>query len=123
MMVDGEASVNIMPLAMFKQLGHTDADLKRTNLSLSGFSGELTGAQGIISKELIVSSKTMPIVFFMVDVRGRYNVLLGHDWIHANKCVPSTLHQCLIQWVRNQVETVEADGEACVAMTDWQIDV
>jgi hypothetical protein len=118
MMVDGEASVNIMPLAVFKQLGHTDADLKQTNLSLSGFSGEPTGAQGIILKELIVSSKTMPIAFFVVDVRGRYNVLLGHDWIHANKCVPSTLHQCLIQWVRNQVETVEADGEACVAMTD-----
>jgi hypothetical protein len=34
----------------------------------------------------------MPMTFFMVDVRGRYSVLLGRDWIHTNECVPSTLH-------------------------------
>jgi hypothetical protein len=77
MMVDGRASVNIMHLAVFKQLGHIDADLKWTNLSLSVFSAEPPKAQGIISKEVIVGSKTMPTTFFMVDVRGRYNVLLG----------------------------------------------
>jgi hypothetical protein len=33
--------------------------------------------------------------FFMVDVRGHYNVLLRRDWIHANECVPSTLNQCV----------------------------
>jgi hypothetical protein len=29
-------------------------------------------------------------------VQSNYRVLLGHDWIHANHCVPSTLHQFLI---------------------------
>jgi hypothetical protein len=58
MMVDGRASVNIMPLVVLKQLGHIDADVKRTILSLSGFSDEPAEVQGIISKELTVSSKT-----------------------------------------------------------------
>jgi hypothetical protein len=40
MMVDGGASINIMLLMVFKRLGHMEADLKRTNLSLSGFSSE-----------------------------------------------------------------------------------
>ena len=61
----------------------------------------------------------------MVDVKGRYNVLLGRDWLHANCCVPSTLHQCLIQWVDDNVEVVEADNSVCIAVTevsvDWQL--
>jgi hypothetical protein len=61
-------------------------------MSLSGFSGEPAEARGIVSKELTVGSKTVPTAFFIVDVKGRYNVLLGRDWIHMNDCVPSTLH-------------------------------
>jgi hypothetical protein len=26
------------------------------------------------------------------DIIDNYNVILGRDWIHANQCVPSTLH-------------------------------
>jgi hypothetical protein len=50
-----------------------------------------------VSTELTGGSKIISIVFFVVDVKGRYNVLLGPDWIHANECVSSTLHQCLMQ--------------------------
>ena len=34
-----------------------------------------------MSVELTVGSKTVPTTFFVVDVKGRYNVLLGRDWI------------------------------------------
>jgi hypothetical protein len=39
MLIDGGASVNILPLSLFKKLGHVEGDLKHTNLSLSGFAG------------------------------------------------------------------------------------
>jgi hypothetical protein len=96
MLVDGGASVNILPLSLFKTLGHVEGDLKRTNLSLSIFAGGLTEAIGIIYKEVTVGSKTVPTAFFVVDVKGHYNMLLGQDWIHANECVPSTLHQFIM---------------------------
>jgi hypothetical protein len=99
MLVDGGASVNILPLLLFKKLGYIEGDLKCTNLSLSGFACDPTKAKGIICKEVMVGSKTVPMAFFMVDVKGCYNVLLGRDWIHANECVSSTLHQCIIQWI------------------------
>jgi hypothetical protein len=38
----------------------------------------------------------MLTVFLVVDVKGKYNVLLGRDCIHANGCVPSMLHQCIV---------------------------
>jgi hypothetical protein len=123
MLVDGGASVNIMPWTVFKMLGHKDKDLKKTNLSLSRFIGEPAEAKWVVCKELTVGSKTIPTAFFVVDVKGRYNVLLGHDWIHANGCVPSTLHQCVVQWVGDQVEVVGADEDTCIAMAKTQEDI
>jgi hypothetical protein len=70
MLVDGGASVNISPLALFKKLGHVEGDLKCTNLSLSGFAGDPMEAKGIICKELMVRSKTKPTTFFVVEVKG-----------------------------------------------------
>jgi hypothetical protein len=60
----------------------------------------------------------IPMTFFVVDVAGKYNALLGRDWIHANNCVPSTLHQCVVQWVSDEVEVVHADDTASVAFAD-----
>jgi hypothetical protein len=92
MLIDGGASVNILPLSLFKKLGHIEGDLKRRNLSFSGFAGDPTEARGIICKELMIGSKTVPMAFFVVDMKGRYNVLLRWSWIHANWWVLSTLH-------------------------------
>jgi hypothetical protein len=77
MLMDGGASVNILPLSLFKKLGHIKGDLKHSNPSLSGFAGDPTKAKGIIYKELMVGRKTVPMAFFMVDIKGHYNVLLG----------------------------------------------
>jgi hypothetical protein len=104
MLSDGGASINILSLSLFKKLGHVEGDLKRTNLSLSGFAGDPTEAKGIICMEPMVGSKAMPMAFIVVDMKGCYNVLLGRDWIHANECAPSTLHQCIIQWISDEVE-------------------
>jgi hypothetical protein len=77
MLSDGGAIVNILSLSLFKKLGHVKSDLKHTNLILSGFAGDPTDAKGIICKEVTVGSKTVPTTFFVMDVKGRYNVLLG----------------------------------------------
>jgi hypothetical protein len=37
--------------------------------------------------------------------------------------VSSTLHQCVMQWVGDLVEVVEADDTAYVAVTESQVDV
>ena len=78
----------------------------------------------MISLELTIGNKTLATAFFVADVQGNYNVLLGHDWIHANQCVPSTMHQQLIQWVDDEVEIVCADDSAFIALAeapvDWQ---
>jgi hypothetical protein len=63
-------------------------------------------------------TKTLAAAFFVADVEGNYSLILGRDWIHANQCIPSTLHQMLIQWVGDDVEQVHADVSAYIAVAD-----
>ena len=75
--------------------------------------------------ELIIGSKTLLTTFFVIDGKGSYSLLLGHDWIHANCCVPSTMHQCLIQWLGDDVELVRADESMSIAIADpvyWELE-
>jgi hypothetical protein len=77
-------------------LGREDDELMKTNLTLNGTGGNLMDARGIVSMELTMGSKSLSTTFFVVEVQGNYSVILGHDWSHANHCVPSTLHHLLI---------------------------
>jgi hypothetical protein len=66
-----------------------------------------------------------PTSFFIVSSKSTYIVLLGRDWIHANCCIPSTMHQCLIQWDGDEVEVVHVDDSieiSLAAMSVWDVE-
>jgi hypothetical protein len=119
MLVDGGVIVNLMPYSLFKKLGGSDEELIKTNMTLSGVGGgEPMGAKGVISMELTIGSKTLATTFFVAKTQCNFCLIHGRDWIHANKCVPSTLHQMLIQLVDDEVEVVHGDNSACVVVAD-----
>ena len=68
--------------------------------------------------ELTIGSKTLLTTFFVINGKGSYSLFLGRDWIHANYYVPSTMHQCLIQWHGDDVELVHADESVSIATAD-----
>jgi hypothetical protein len=35
----------------------------------------------------------------------------------------STLHQCVIEWIGDEVEVVQADEEVCVVVAEFQVDI
>nr|CAD39935.2 OSJNBa0091C12.13 [Oryza sativa Japonica Group]CAD40163.2 OSJNBa0061A09.2 [Oryza sativa Japonica Group] len=111
MMVDGGAAVNLMPYATFRKLGRNAEDLIKTNMVLKDYGGNPSETKGVLNVELTVSSKTIPTTFFVIDGKGSYSLLLGRDWIDANCCIPSTMHQCLIQWQGDKIEIVPADSQ------------
>jgi hypothetical protein len=119
MLVDSGAIMNVMPYMLYKKLGGTDDELVKTNMTITGVGGgtPIPGRE-IANMELTVVSKTLATAFFVADVQGSYNLILGRDWIHANCCVPSSLHQFLIQWVRDAMEIVHSDSSADIATTD-----
>jgi hypothetical protein len=124
MLVDDGFAINLMPYSVFKKLGREDDEVMKTNLTLNGVGGNPMEARGVVSMELTVGSKSLATAFFIVKVQGNYSVILGHNWIHANCYISSTLHQFLIQWIDDEIEVVHVDVSACIALTDamtnWQ---
>jgi hypothetical protein len=111
-----------MPFSLLRRLGRSTGNLIKTNITLSDFNGQTSEAQGILSVDLTVGSKTIPTSFFIINSKNTYTVLLGRDWIHANCCIPSAMHQCLIQWDGDEVEVVQADDSIEIshaAMSIW----
>ena len=93
MLVDGGVIVNLMPYSLYKKLGGTDGELIETNMTVSGVAGgDPIGAKRVALMELAVGSKTVATAFFVSEVQVNFNLILGQDWIHANQCVPSSLH-------------------------------
>ena len=83
MLVDGGAIVNLMPYSLYKKLGGQDEELIKTNMTVSGIGGsEPTGAKGVASMELTIGSKTLATTFFVLEVQGNFNLIIGRDWIH-----------------------------------------
>jgi hypothetical protein len=122
MLVDGGAAVNLMSYSVFKKLGREDDELVKTNVTLNGVGGNPMEARGAVSMELTVGSKSLATAFFVVEVQGNYSVILGRDWIHANHCIPSTLHQFLIQWIDDETNVVHADASAYITLADAKAD-
>jgi hypothetical protein len=122
MLVDTGAAVNIMPYLVLCRLGHSAEDLIKTNITLSDFNGQASEAQGVLNVDLTVGSKTILTSFFIISSNSMYTILLRRDWIHANCCIPSTMHQCLIQWDGDEVEVVHANDSieiSLAAMSVW----
>jgi hypothetical protein len=117
-LIDGGATINIMPYVMYQKLGKGDQDLTKTNMMLKDFEGNVSPAKGAVCVELTIGGKTLPTMFFVINGKGAYNLLLGRDWIHANCCVPSTMHQCLVQWVGDKIEVVPGDSSYIIASAE-----
>ena len=125
MLVDGGASINLKCYTTFHKVGKGPEDLMETDMMLKDFGGNTSKTRGAINVELTIGSKTLFTTFFVIDGKGSYSLLLGRDWIHANCCIPSTMHQCLIQWHVDDVELVHADESVSIATADivfWELE-
>ena len=99
MVVDGGATMNIMPYVMLHKLGKSSDDLTKIDMMLKDFEGVVSPTLGALCVDLTIGSKALSTTFFVINGKGSYSLLLGRDWIHANCCIPSITHQCLIQWI------------------------
>lgn len=109
-MVDGGAMVNVMPTFFKKKLGKSEDELKPTDTIMINFTGSGQRTKRVLTIEITIGSKTLQTTFFIVDANSHCNLLIRRDWIHANECVPSTLHGKLFQWIGDNVEEVRVEG-------------
>jgi hypothetical protein len=122
MLVDDGVVVNLILYSMFKKLGRADGELMKTTLKLNGVGGDPMEPRGVISTELMVGSQSLATDFLIIEVQSNYIVVLGRDWIHANRCGPSTLHKFLIQRIDDEIEVVHLDVSSYIALADVSAD-
>ena len=63
MLVDGGASVNLMPYTTFRKFGKGPEDLMETDLMLKNFRGNTSKTRRAINIELTIGSKTLLTTF------------------------------------------------------------
>ena len=77
MLVDNGATVNLMPYSLYKKLGGSDEELVNTKRTVKGIGGNSISAKGFALMKLTIGSKMLATVFFVVEVQGSYNLILG----------------------------------------------
>ena len=104
---------------MLIALGKIINDLIETEVVVSAFIGDVSKTLGILPIDIPIGSKIVLFAFFVIDSTANYNILLGRDWIHANWCVLSSLHQFLLFWKGNEVEVVQEDKKPFMVATGF----
>jgi hypothetical protein len=109
-LVDGGATVNLLPQSFLGKIGLVDSDLKPHNIVLTNYEGTTGNSLGAVEVDLIVRSVSRTTTFIVVPSKVNFDVLLGREWIHGVGAVPSTLHQRIAIWREDGlVENIEAD--------------
>jgi len=76
-LVDGGATVNLLPQSFLKKIGLFDSDLKPHNVVLTNYEGTTGNSLGAIEVDLVVGSISRTTMFMVVPSKANFNVLLG----------------------------------------------
>ena len=87
-LVDGGATVNLMPQGLLKKIGKFDTDLRPHNIVLSNYEGKTGHSLGAIEVDLIVGTIKRTTLFLVIASKANFNLLLGREWIHGVGAVP-----------------------------------
>ncbi|KAH0727913.1 hypothetical protein KY290_003618 [Solanum tuberosum] len=98
-LVDGGSGINILPIRTIKGLGISTADLTdRGQRSI-----------GTVKIDLTIGELQSSVWLHVIDAKTSYNILLGRPWVHENKVIPSTYHQCLKYYEDGVAKRIIAD--------------
>ncbi|GMQ09985.1 hypothetical protein CsSME_00053173 [Camellia sinensis var. sinensis] len=119
-LVNNGAAVNLLPKSSLKKLGKRNPRLIPTSTTIAGFAGDKLIAQGILPINLSMGTRDCMTALFVIDNNAKYNALLGRDWIHTNKCVPSSLHQKIMMALWNgETEEINANPQPFIACANF----
>ncbi|XP_051132648.1 uncharacterized protein LOC127252498 [Andrographis paniculata] len=92
--LDGGAAVNVLPLYTLQQLRIPVDRLFESRMTIHRYNQEGQRALGTIRLRLLIDEMETNPLFYVIDAKTSFNVLLGRPWIYENGVVLSTWHQC-----------------------------
>uniref|UniRef100_A0A2N9HT98 Retrotransposon gag domain-containing protein n=1 Tax=Fagus sylvatica TaxID=28930 RepID=A0A2N9HT98_FAGSY len=94
-LVDQGSFAEIMYKGLYEKLGLEEANLANFTTPVFGFTGESTIPMGKTTLPILAGPISLQTEFIVVRGTSPYNAIVGRDWLHRMKAVPSTLHQKL----------------------------
>uniref|UniRef100_A0A2N9H5X7 Integrase catalytic domain-containing protein n=1 Tax=Fagus sylvatica TaxID=28930 RepID=A0A2N9H5X7_FAGSY len=94
-LVDQGSFAEIMYKGLYEKLGLKEADLANFTTPVFGFTGESTVPMGKTTLPVMAGLIRLQTEFIVIRGSSPYNAIVGRDWLHRMKAVPSTLHQKL----------------------------
>jgi len=94
-LVNGGSAINIMPKSTMCELGITIEEHSKSQTMIQGFNLDGQRAIGIIRVKLVMGDLSTSSIFYVIDAKTSYKLLLGQPWLHEHGIIASTLHQCL----------------------------
>ena len=110
-----------MPKTTMKRLEIATKELTRSRLMIQGFNQGGQRAIGMIRLRLVTGELSSNTLFYVIDAKTSYNVLLGRPWLHENGAIPSTLHQCF-KFYKGGVKKVETDAKPFTEVESYFVD-
>uniref|UniRef100_A0A2N9EFL0 Integrase catalytic domain-containing protein n=1 Tax=Fagus sylvatica TaxID=28930 RepID=A0A2N9EFL0_FAGSY len=80
---------------LYTKLSMGEAELSSFTSPIFGFSGEPVVPLGKTVLLVLAGPINLQTEFIVVKASSPYNAIMGHDWLHRMKAIPSTLHQKL----------------------------
>ncbi|KAH0636032.1 hypothetical protein KY290_036427 [Solanum tuberosum] len=108
-LVDGGSGINILPIRTMKELGISTTDLTDSRLMIQGFNQGGQRSIGTVKIDLTIGELQSSVWLHVIDTKTSYNILLGRPWVHENKVIPSTYHQCLKYYEDGVAKSIIAD--------------
>ncbi|KAH0756363.1 hypothetical protein KY290_026633 [Solanum tuberosum] len=108
-LVDGGSGINILPICTMKELGISTANLTDSRLMIQGFNQGGQRSIGTVKIDLTIGELQSSVWLHVIDAKTSYNILLSRPWVHENKVIPSTYHQCLKYYENGVAKRIIAD--------------
>jgi hypothetical protein len=105
---------------LYTKLGLGEAKLASFTSPIFGFSGETTVSLGKTILPVLASPIHLRTKFIVVKTLSPYNGIIGRDWLHRMRAIPSTLHQKLRFLTKDGIMVLNGDQvteKRCVLAT------
>ncbi|KAF6168018.1 hypothetical protein GIB67_011403 [Kingdonia uniflora] len=91
MLIDTGSTVDVLFRRAIEVLGLVDS-IKALTTTITGFNGFKESATGEITLPIQAGSETTFVKFLVIDAESKYLGILGRNWLHSIKAIPSTYH-------------------------------
>ena len=110
--MDQENFVEMMYHELYEKMGLEESNLTNFTSQVFGFSGESTIPLGKTTLPVLAGPINLQTEFIVIQASSPYNAIMGRDWLHRMRAVPSTLHQKLRFPTKDGVIEVNRDQVA-----------